>query len=328
MTVVAVIGGGGFGKVHLEILSRMRDVDILVFDKNNAVLREYELKYGAEPMADTVSAIREAEIVDIVLPHYLHKEVAIRSIRSGKHVVMEKPIATNSADGKEIIREAKEKHVKFMVLENYYFEKPLHAALKLIEDGRIGKPLSMRFTKIKRVHPTEWGCIPELMGGGAFVDDGIHLVDSFLNAGGEYHDIQAMRFNLSTSRMGGEDTTSVTVRFGSGAFGSLIHSWSFDLVPPIPRFEIIGTEGWIAESPATRIMPRKFGNILLNGREIGFEPYNPFEIGISGFIDSVRNETEVPMNPEIALRDLIFVERVYAASPSISRIDRRPEKCV
>jgi len=152
------------------------------------------------------------------------------------------------------------------------------------------------------------------------VDDGIHLADSFLNVGGDYDEISAMRFNLARSEMEGEDTVSATVKFSSGAFGSITHSWAFDDVPPIPRLEILGTGGWISEMPERREAPRKFGNLMVNGSEISFEPYNPFMIGITGFLDAVSGDTDVPMPPEIALRDIMFVEKVYESSPVIHRL--------
>jgi predicted dehydrogenase len=315
---VAVIGGNNFGRVHLEILSSL-DVDLLVYDRSESVLEEYRRKGSAVPYSNMTKAIEDADVVDIVLPHYMHMDVALKALEMGKHVLIEKPIGRNSREGMEMIRIAKKVRSKFMVLENYFFEPPVRKACSLIREGRIGKVLGIRFAKIKRVDPTPWGCKQELMGGGAFADDGVHLVDSFLNMGGECEQIRAMRFNLAHCEMEGEDTTLVTVEFSSGAFGSITHSWAFDNIPPVPRFEILGTDGWIAEIPSSRVAPRKFGNLVVNGNEISFETYNPFRIGIEGFLDAVNHDGDVPMPPEIALRDIMFVEKVYEASPVIYR---------
>ena len=315
---VAVIGGNNFGKVHLEILSSI-DVDLQVYDRNEAVLEEDRKNYNAVPYRNMVEAMEDADVVDIVLPHYLHRDVAMQAMEMGKHVLMEKPIALNSSQGEELITRAKKTGCKFMVLENYFFEPPVMKARELIDEGRIGKVLGLRFTKIKRVDPTPWGCKQELMGGGSFVDDGIHLADAFLNVGGDYTDVSAMRFNLSRIEMEGEDTLSATVKFTSGAFGTITHSWAFDDVPPMPRMEILGTQGWIAEMPERRKAPRKFGDLMVNGVETVFEPYNPFKIGITGFLDAVSRDTEVPMPPETALRDLMFVEKAYRSAGTVRR---------
>ncbi|MBX8632934.1 MAG: Gfo/Idh/MocA family oxidoreductase [Candidatus Thermoplasmatota archaeon] len=317
---VAVIGGNNFGKVHLEILSSM-NVDLLVYDRNENVLSEDSKKYNAVPYSSMSKAMEDSDVVDIVLPHYLHKDTAMRALEMGKHVLVEKPIALNSSEGAEMIRKAKAVNRKFMVLENYFFEPPVKKACDLINEGRIGKVRGIRFTKIKRVDPTPWGCSQELMGGGSFVDDGIHLADAFLNVGGDCVEVSAMRFNLHHSEMAGEDTLSATVKFASGAFGSIIHSWAFDEIPSMPRLEILGTEGWITEMPEYRKQPRKFGNLMVNGKEEVFDPYNPFRIGISGFIDAVSRDESVPMPPEIALRDIVFVESAYKSSPVIHRIN-------
>ncbi|MEM3852087.1 MAG: Gfo/Idh/MocA family oxidoreductase, partial [Methanomassiliicoccales archaeon] len=298
------------------------DVDLLVYDRNEKVLAEDSSDYNARPYNNMNKAIEDADVVDIVLPHYLHKETAIEALDKGKHVLIEKPIALNSMEGTEMIRKAEKAKRKFMVLENYYFEPPIRKACALVNEGKIGQMLGLRVTKIKHVDPAPWGCKKELMGGGAFVDDGIHLVDALLNIGGDYTDISAMRFNLGHPEMEGEDTLSATVRFANGAFGSITHSWAFEEVASMPRLEILGANGFILEKPEQRTKPRKFGDLIVNGREVHIEPYNPFRIGIEAFLNAVSREEDVPMPPELALRDLIFVEKVYSASPVIHRIEK------
>jgi predicted dehydrogenase len=317
---VAVIGGNNFGRVHLEILSTL-DVDLLVYDRNEKVLSEDREKYNALPYRSMASAMEDSDVVDIVLPHYLHRETALKAMDMGKHVLIEKPIALNSHEAAEMIMKAKRTGRKLMVLENYFFEPPVRKACGLIGEGSIGELRGIRFTKIKRVDPAPWGCRQDLMGGGSFVDDGIHLADAFLNVGGDCAEVSAMRFNLRHPEMEGEDTLSATVKFASGAFGSITHSWAFDEVPSMPRLEIFGTNGWIVEMPEHRKQPRKFGNLNVNGKEIVFEPYNPFRTGIAGFLDAVSRDLDVPMPPEIALRDILFVEKAYSSSPVIHRMN-------
>jgi len=90
----------------------------------------------------------EIDAVDILLPHHLHADCAIKAAEAGKHVLLIKPMAMSSKDCDAVIRAAKKAGVKLQIQENYMFYPPFEKAKELIVKGEIGKPVVIRFRSI------------------------------------------------------------------------------------------------------------------------------------------------------------------------------------
>ena len=121
----------------------------------------------------------EIEAVDICLPTYLHKEVTIAALKSGKHVICEKPIARSIADAKEMVDASVETGKTLMIAQCIRFS-PEYSYLKELKDTeKYGKLLSANFARL--LGPPDWSegnwyLNPELSGG-AILDLHIHDAD-------------------------------------------------------------------------------------------------------------------------------------------------------
>src|SRR3954471_2230220 len=78
------------------------------------------------------------DVVDIVTPNFLHKEIAMAAIAAGKHVYCEKPLALNAADAQEMYEAAQQAGVKTLVGFNYLRNPAIAEARRLIADGVLG----------------------------------------------------------------------------------------------------------------------------------------------------------------------------------------------
>ena len=233
---VLVLGCRGFGRIHIDALKKL-DVEVSAFARTEEALKECS-KYAKlkKSFTDINEAINSsADVIDIILPHSMHKEVAIKALKKGKHVIVEKPIATTVQDAWEMIKTAKEMKRKFMVAEQFFFDPSVKTAKKLIEEGKIGKVHSIIVRAQKR-----WGGrrmegqdIRE-MGGGNLIDGGIHFMDTFLNLGGEYREVKA--FTYKTGKiLEGEDETMALFRFKSSAYGTTWTWWLSRWSRSLPR---------------------------------------------------------------------------------------------
>ena len=119
---VTLIGGNGFGKLHGESYKQL-GIEFSVYDRNPEVLEYYKKNYGVRNVFENIDdAIHsDSDVIDIVLPHKMHREISTRAMELGKHVIMEKPIATTFEEATEIIEASVKNHVKFMVAEQYNF---------------------------------------------------------------------------------------------------------------------------------------------------------------------------------------------------------------
>lgn len=86
----------------------------------------------------------EIDVVDILLPHFLHADCAMKAAEAGKHVLLTKPFAMSTRECDAIINAAKKAGVKLMYMENYMYFPHLEKAKELIVKGNIGTPTFIR----------------------------------------------------------------------------------------------------------------------------------------------------------------------------------------
>lgn len=85
----------------------------------------------------------DIDLVSICTPHYLHKEMAEECAQSGKHILIEKPMATTVKDANEIIKAIEKNRVKLCVVQNYRLFSCVKEAKERIDSGRIGEIISI-----------------------------------------------------------------------------------------------------------------------------------------------------------------------------------------
>ncbi|GGB68272.1 oxidoreductase [Flavobacterium suaedae] len=116
MLKIGVLGAGHLGKIHLRLLNESEKYELVGFydpDKKNA--DKVAKEFGYKKFDSIAALIDVVDVVDIVTPTLSHHDCAKQSIKKGKHVFLEKPIANTVAEAEEIIALAKEYNVKGQV---------------------------------------------------------------------------------------------------------------------------------------------------------------------------------------------------------------------
>jgi predicted dehydrogenase len=315
-----LIGGNGFGSIHADSYRRLR-IPFSVFDRNPAVLESYRRDFGViDAYQNLDEALNsDAEMVDIVLPHNMHRDVSIKAMRAGKHVLIEKPIATSLQDAREMLEEARRNHVKLMVAEQYYFDQSIATAKQLVRQNKIGDIHSVIVREQRSHNKPGWRNNINIMGGGALIDGGIHLIDVLLDICGGYEEICSTTYR-GGSPLEGEDSVMATFKFRQGLSGFLFYSWAYPFAPSLPSYEIVGSEGSIVEDTGTRPGDRfnsgkgvryVFGMPVLNGKKVDVKVNDVFDSEISGFARSIEKNADPPYPIENAMRNLEAVMRIY-----------------
>ncbi len=138
-----------------------------------AAARHVPLTFGSY---DAMLASDQVDAVYIPLPNALHKEWAILAAQAGKHVLCEKPLATNADDAREMIAAAQANGVRLMEAFMYRFHPQTGLLKQLIVDGRIGEVKTIRATfgfYLGRPDDVRWS---KELGGGALLDVGCYCV--------------------------------------------------------------------------------------------------------------------------------------------------------
>src|SRR5271163_5174068 len=108
---VAVIGLGKISEAHILGWKRLDDVDLkILVDSDGARAAEKAREYGVKESGTDFNAMlgrSDIDIIDLVVPHHLHAPYSIAALKAGKHVLVEKPVATKLSDAEEMIRTAK-----------------------------------------------------------------------------------------------------------------------------------------------------------------------------------------------------------------------------
>ena len=116
MLKIGVLGAGHLGKIHLRLLNQSEKYDLVGFyDENQENGTKIAAEFGYNRFDTIAKLIHAVDVIDIVTPTLSHYKCAKVSIKSGKHVFIEKPIATTVEEAEEIIALGKEHGVKGQV---------------------------------------------------------------------------------------------------------------------------------------------------------------------------------------------------------------------
>ncbi|MBQ8136311.1 MAG: Gfo/Idh/MocA family oxidoreductase, partial [Clostridia bacterium] len=173
----AFIGTGTLAKqVAKEIASSGRHRIAAVYSRNEQKREAFARQYGAfaAPNAEAAITHPDVDAVYIVTPHTSHAEYALQAIGLGKPVLCEKPITTDAAQAREMIRLSREKGIYFTEAMWTWFSPIANQVKKWLDDGEYGEIKSLHFTyHIKSINYAPRVSDP-MLAGGALLDIGIY----------------------------------------------------------------------------------------------------------------------------------------------------------
>jgi predicted dehydrogenase len=218
---VAVVGCGFIAQTaHIPNILRIPEAQLIsIVDVEPSALSEAGEQFGiSERFSDYRDVLKREDIDAVVIctPTSMHSQIAIDAAESGKHVFVEKPIASTSDDADLIINAAKKSAVKLMVGHFSRFLPNHIIAKKYIDKGEIGDLLYVKAqSETLTIKPDE----------GILLDYGVHLIDLvcwYL----DYSPIDSVAGLLHSSTEEAPDTeVTLIMRFKSGVIGSIETFW-------------------------------------------------------------------------------------------------------
>ena len=168
-----IAGLGSIGRRHLRNLALLGERDIILFRTHRSTLPDEELD-GYPVEIDLAAALaRQPDAVIVSNPTALHMDVAVPAARAGCHLLLEKPVSHNLAHMTELQQVLHYSGKQALVGYQFRFHPGLQQAKRLLEQGAIGNPLSVRAhwgEYLPGWHPWEdyrraYSALPELGGG-------------------------------------------------------------------------------------------------------------------------------------------------------------------
>lgn len=245
---------------------------VAVAGRRGAKTEEFARKHGAKRWYTSFEQLLsdpEVEAIAISTPHYLHFPQAIAAIDTGKHVLVDKPMATTLRETDEMIARAERKGVKLGVVFEYRFDPVVGKVKEIVDAGRLGRLILgeavVEWYRTQEYYAgSDWRGRWATEGGGALINQAIHTIDLLLWMMGDAEELWALTGTLAHS-IEVEDLAVAAVRFRNGAFGVIQGSTA--VYPGLPtRLEIHGTEGTaIIEGGALKLLAVKGGEARAEG---------------------------------------------------------------
>lgn len=156
----AVIGSGIYGEVHARAYHEDPRTELVcVWSRTEEHARRLAEKYqcGFATTLDSIVEDREISLLSVATPDYAHTEPAVRLLEAGKHVLVEKPMATSVADCLRIIEAQRKGGGKAMVNFHNRWHPPIVEAKRRVDSGELGKPMAARLVLSDRIEvATRW----------------------------------------------------------------------------------------------------------------------------------------------------------------------------
>lgn len=228
---VGLIGCGEIGRLRAAALAQTPQLELtLACDIEPARAQKLAEDWGSEATSEWHQAIQRQDLDAIIIstPPSLHAEMTIAALQAGKHVLCEKPLARNPAECRHMV-DAAEQNSRFLATGfNYRFYPSVRKARELLSSGLIGDLVYVRsyagYSATEHNH--EWLHDVEVMGGGALMDNGIHLIDLTACFLGGVEAAEGLTSNRIWRYEGCEDNGFLLLRGPEGRTATLHASWT------------------------------------------------------------------------------------------------------
>ena len=267
---VGVIGLGFAGTTHLDAYQKVPNVEVVALaGKEVPRLHELGTTRGVpnlyEDWEDLV-ARDDLDAVSIGTPNFLHAPIAVAALESGKHVLCEKPLATNGDEAATMVQAAQKANRVLEIAFNHRRRGDVQLLHEYVESGALGRIYHAKSSWLRRQGIPgigSWFTNKTAAGGGPLIDLGAHVLDIALFLMGEPRVLSASAatYNeLGTKGVGGsafggvktgvgstyevEDLASAFLRLEGGGTLILEASWAgYSKAVEDVEVELMGTDG-------------------------------------------------------------------------------------
>ncbi len=347
---LGVVGAGNIAVMNVRgYLDDPRCEVAAVCDTNEEVGRLAAKEWDATYYADLNAMLSDPSLdaVEVLTPTHLHLDHVLAALEAGKHVSVQKPVANTIEDARAMEAAAERAGRTLRISECFVHYPPLELAKRLVTDGAIGKPTSLRIRTLvgQTTSPFQAALRPEGYGwrldkrspGGHLFDDMVHkyamalwLLDLDITAVQAVVRRRDLFFEPCAVLFEYEDPDVLGTM--EVQYAPKLHMRS-SYYGADEFFEITGDEGQIWVTRATGEMLDLAPVMLFTGteracttrefRDLDADWGTGFVRSSQHFVDSLINQTPADMSPASAIKVLQLCFAVYQASEIGASVDPR-----
>ncbi|MBO7166874.1 MAG: Gfo/Idh/MocA family oxidoreductase [Kiritimatiellae bacterium] len=308
---VVVVGTGLIAKFHICALKEIEGVKIFGVCSRSKERAEEFIKTlsldGTKAFDNLREALKDNDVSLLLVANEsgAHFEAVKTAAELKVPVLVEKPIGINVSEVKEMISLCEKAEVQLGCIFQTRWSEEYENLKRRIESGELGKITFVRvdvpwWRDDEYYTKSSWHGTLKMDGGGALINQAIHMVDWLVSLMPEIEDVKSFKATL-VHPMEAEDTLSAILRFKGGALGN-IYATTASFPGRPKRFEITGSKG----------------TIVLEDKSHGTNrpdqiPYTQHKKAIESFIKSIENGDEYSINGYEALKSIELIERIYNA---------------
>lgn len=331
MIKFALVGCGRIAERHAKHISDkgiLLAVCDIVKEKADALAAGFNAK-AYYILEELLANEKDIDVVAICSPNGLHAEHSIKALNAGFHVLCEKPMAINVPDCLGMIAASERSGKKLFAIKQNRFNPPVAAVKKIVEEGRLGKILSVQlncfWNRNADYYYDSWKGTMNLDGGTLFTQFS-HFIDLLYWIAGDVKEVQAYTGNfVHKDIIEFEDTGAVILQFTSGAIGTInytVNSYNKNMEGSLTIFGDKGTvkvggqylneleyqniEGYTIEKLPEGNRPNNYGNYIgsMSNHDKVYD----------NVIDVLQNNISMTTSPFEALKTVEIIEKIYKAA--------------
>ncbi len=330
MTIrVGLIGCGKIADAHAQgYLARpdLAKVVVCSDDWSRDAAEQMAANVGGADVSNSweeVVAREDVDAVSICMPHYLHLPIALAAAKAGKHIIVEKPMAMNVDEAKQMVEASAAAGKVLMTGQNQRFMEEHLAVKELIDQGAIGKVVAVRFDCnqfLRNMYPEgSWMFSKEKTGGGMVICTAVHKIDLLRYLFGDVKRVSSFLGNTGLNhKMDNEDIAAIIMEFENGIIAEGFYLFAAYKVPiPTTTGELTiiygdkgiihNVNGWYIYSTE---VPQYSGG--LTKLELPHPPYrDSIKAEISHFLECIRDGKEPLTSGRDNLGTMAVIDAVY-----------------
>ncbi|MCB9289379.1 MAG: Gfo/Idh/MocA family oxidoreductase [Lewinellaceae bacterium] len=319
---IGIVGTGMMLDYHFEAFSQLPEAQVkgctreYYGDAEQQALQRKSLEKAATelgifPYPDFEAMAGDEQLDALVIAsinpyHYPH---IIKALDSGKHVLAEKPVATNTIHLEEISELSRQSGLLVFPSHNFVYRPAVAKAKEILDSGVLGTIVYSSFISCFRTgdeHARGWRASAELSGGGALMDSGYHQVYQALHLLGMPQLVQSFKSKLVLKHMEVEDFAMINARYENGAIANIGQGHGTAFGDVASGIKIVGEKGNIVITDAC----------YHNGQKVaGDAGYaNSFRHQARYFIECLKNEGHPLSTLEDARNTLKIINAAYESA--------------
>ncbi|WP_374174030.1 Gfo/Idh/MocA family protein [Flavobacterium tructae] len=328
----AIIGCGRIAQRHAEHINnngKLVAVCDNVKEKADSLAQKYNAKayYSISDMLQSEDL--NIDVVAVCSPNGLHSEHSIESLKSGYHVICEKPMAISSGDCGEMIQVAEKSNKRLFAIKQNRFNPPVAAIKQAIDEGKLGKiysvQLSCFWNRNEDYYKDSWKGTED-MDGGTLYTQFSHFVDLLYWMVGDVKNVHALTGNFAHKDIiEFEDTGVVALEFNNGALGTInytVNSYGKNMEGSLTIFGEKGTVKiggqYLNELEYQNIEGFKIENLPAGNTANNYGAYqgsmsNHDKI-YENLVDVLTNDGVITTNAFEGLKTVEIIEKIYKSA--------------